>query len=66
MVVRNKGPCKDSSMIRQGNLIMARLPVAPPVFCHMIIAALVEQPESTTVPALMANTVSSPVLGLYR
>ena len=54
MVVRDKGPCKDSSVIRQGNLIMARLPVAPPVFCRMIIAALADQLGPTTVPVSMA------------
>ena len=66
MGVRDKGPCKDSAVIRQGTLIMARLPVDLPAFCRMIIAALAEQPELTTVPAPMAKTMSSPVPGPYR
>jgi hypothetical protein len=64
--VRDKEPYKDSSVIRQGDLIMARLPVDLPAFCRMIIAALAEQPEPTPVPAPMANMVSSPVPGHYR
>lgn len=64
--VRGEGPCKDSSVIRQGNLIMARLPVDLPAFYRMIIAALAEQPGPTTMPAPMVKTASSPVPGPYR
>jgi len=33
-------PCELSAVIREGNLIKARLPVDLPAFCQMIVAAL--------------------------
>jgi protease I len=64
-VVQSDGPYKDSAVIRQGNLILARLPVDLPAFCRMIIAALAEAPGPTTaVPIPTAGVASPPVAGL--
>jgi protease I len=43
-VVNGDGPYKDSAVIREGNLIVARPPVDLPAFCRMIMAALAEPP----------------------
>jgi protease I len=42
VVKDDTGLYKDSTVVRHGNLIMARTPVDLPAFCRMIIAALAE------------------------
>jgi protease I len=63
-VVQGDGPYKDSAVIRQGNLILARLPVDLPAFCRMIIAALAAAPGPPSgVPGPAAGVASPPVAG---
>jgi protease I len=49
-VVREAGPLKDSAVIREGNLILARTPVDLLAFCRMIMAALAQPPASPATP----------------
>jgi protease I len=60
-IVQGDGPYKDSAVIRQGNLILARLPVDLPAFCRVIIAALAASPGPTRVPVAAARTTSPSV-----
>jgi protease I len=50
-VVQDDGPFKDSAVIREGNLILARTPVDPLAFCRMIMAALAAAPTPPTAAA---------------
>jgi protease I len=50
-VVQDDGPFKDSAVIREGNLILARTPIDLLAFCRMIMAALAAEPTPPTAAA---------------
>jgi protease I len=50
-IVQDQSLLGESAVIREGNLIMARMPVDLPAFCRMIMAALAE-PSAPSTPTV--------------